>query len=868
MMLQKLLPILFVSGSAWVVAMNAAIAEDSQVSSSEIPYLNQVEFLRNRAYYLVQNPNVETISITGVKANPTEKGVEVILETTQGEQLQVTNRSTENNFIADIPNAQLRLPNGDAFTFRSEKPTAGITEIKVVNADANTVRVTVVGENALPTVELFDDNAGLVFGVTSAVTAMQPPETPPAGENPPSETPPEEPTAQQDEPIELVVTGEQDGYRVEQATTGTRTDTPIRDIPQSIQIVPRQVFEDQNITELGDALRNISGVVSLSNSQVVSGDSAIIRGFSAGLNANSYVNGIKQTNFGGRRRSTANIERVEVLKGPASVLFGQGEPGGIINVVTKKPLFDPLYGIEFTVGSFDLYRPTIDLTGPLNTDKTIRYRLNADYLASNSFVDFSDRQQFTVNPVVTFDISKNTTLTLEGEYSEEVATANASLPAVGTILNNPLGRVPRSRFLFYPDLPPQNREFSSIGYSLQHKFSDRWQIRNSFRASFEQVSETYNFLSFRDDNRTVDITGFRRDNADNKTYNLQTDVLGKFQTGSIKHEVLVGLEWNRLDSFDDSRAFSLPSLDLFNPNYDIGPVDFGEPNPYNFNQDSIGIYVQNLIAFSDRLKLLLGGRFDWVTSKDDFLGDTVENSESKFSPRIGIVYQPIEQISLYASYNRSFIPALFSTFNRNPDGTQFQPTTGEQFEVGIKTEFLDGRLSATLAAYQITKQNISTPDPDRPGFNIQIGEQQSQGIELDIAGQVIPGLNLIASYAYTDAKTTQDNSGFEGNLVSNVPRHSASFWATYQIQQGSLQGLGFGSGIVFVGDRPGDSANSFELPSFVRTDATIFYRRDNWRLGLNFKNLFDVYYAVSSDDASNVRVGSPFAVTGTISVQF
>lgn len=133
---------------------------------------------------------------------------------------------------------------------------------------------------------------------------------------------------------------------------------------------------------------------------------------------------------------------------------------------------------------------------------------------------------------------------------------------------------------------------------------------------------------------------------------------------------------------------------------------------------------------------------------------------------------------------------------------------------------------------------------------------------------MIPGLNLIASYAYTDAKTTQDNSGFEGNLVSNVPRHSASFWATYQIQQGSLQGLGFGSGIVFVGDRPGDSANSFELPSFVRTDATIFYRRDNWRLGLNFKNLFDVYYAVSSDDASNLRVGALFAVTGTISVQF
>ncbi|MDZ7960264.1 MAG: TonB-dependent siderophore receptor [Aulosira sp. DedQUE10] len=860
MRLQNLLTILFVSGSTWVVVMNAAIAEDSQVSSSEIPYINQIEIQRKSSYQLVQATNLGTIPITGVKANPTEKGVEVILETTLGEKLQITNRSTGNNFIADIPNAQLRLPNGDTFTFRSEKLLAGITEIKVTNIDASTVRVMVVGENALPTVELFDDDAGLVFGITSAATAMQPPETPPVEEKP---------TAQQDEPIELVVTGEQDGYRVQEATTGTRTETPIRDIPQSIQVVPRQVFEDQNVTELGDALRNVSGVITLSNSQVINGDSAIIRGFSAGLNANSYVNGIKRTDFAGRRRSTANVQQVEVLKGPASVLYGQAEPGGIINVVTKKPLFDPQYGIEFTVGSFDFYRPTIDITGPLNTDKTIRYRLNADYLTSNSFVDFSDREQYTVNPVITFDIGKNTTFTIEGEYTREVARGNASLPAVGTILNNPLGRVPRSRFLFYPDLPPQDRRLSSVGYSLQHKFSDRWQIRNSFRASFEQINESYNFLSLRDDNRTVDITGFRRENFDLKTYNLQSDVLGKFQTGSIKHEVLVGLEWNRIDFFDDSRAFSLPSLDLFNPDYDIAPVDFGPPSPYNFNQNSVGIYAQNLISFNDQVKLLLGGRFDWVDSEDNFFGgDSLQLSSSKFSPRIGFVYQPIEPISLYASYSRSFLPGFFASFSRNPDGTPFQPTTGEQFEVGIKTEFLDGKLSATLAAYQITKQNISTPDPARPGFNIQIGEQQSKGIELDIAGQPIPGLNLIASYAYTDAKTTQDNSGFEGNLVSNVPRHSASFWATYQIQQGSLQGLGFGSGLVFVGDRPGDSANSFELPSFVRTDATIFYRRDNWRLGLNFKNLFDVYYAVSSDDASNVRVGSPFAVTGTISVQF
>ncbi|MEH2253297.1 MAG: AMIN domain-containing protein [Nostoc sp.] len=182
--------------------------------------------------------------ITSVKANPTQKGVEIILETPQGTQLQVTNRSTGNNFVADVSGGQLRLPSGNAFTFRSEKPLAGITEITVTNVNANTVRVTVVGVAALPTVELFDDNAGLVFGIASDAIATQPPQQP---EQPTSETPQKTPSAQGDEPIELVVTGEQDGYRVLNASTATKTDTPLRDIPQSIQVVPQQILRDQNV---------------------------------------------------------------------------------------------------------------------------------------------------------------------------------------------------------------------------------------------------------------------------------------------------------------------------------------------------------------------------------------------------------------------------------------------------------------------------------------------------------------------------------------------------------------------------------------------------------------------------------------------
>ena len=300
-------------------------------------------------------PASGVVPITGVKANPTSQGVEVILETPLGTKLQVKNRSTGKNFIVDISGGQLQLASGNAFTFRSDKPLAGITEITVQNIDANTVRVTVVGVAVLPTVELYDDNAGLVFAVASQATAMQPPQTPQTEEQPPNQTPQQTPSTQGDEPIELVVTGEQEGYRVPNASAATRTDTPIRDIPASIQVIPRQVLEDQQVNRVRDAVTNVSGITGGgSGSQASDGENFIIRGFENDTNGgNLFVNGFRRFNFLTRELDTANIEQLEILKGPASVLFGQGEPGGIINITTKQPLSTPFYNVETTIGNFD-----------------------------------------------------------------------------------------------------------------------------------------------------------------------------------------------------------------------------------------------------------------------------------------------------------------------------------------------------------------------------------------------------------------------------------------------------------------------------------------------------------------------------------
>lgn len=344
-----------------------------------------------------------------MKANPTSKGVEVILQTTKGEQLQITNRSAGNNFIADIPNTQLRLPSGEAFTFRSEKPIAGVSEITVTNFDANTIRVSVSGEAGVPTVELFDSaDEGLIFSVATAASTAQQPQTQPT--QPQQQPQPTQPsTNSSDEPIELVVTGEQDGYSVPDSTTATRTDTPQRDIPQSIQVIPQQVIKDQQITRIGDATRNVSGVTQ-QGGYGGSTDNYNIRGFTIYDNLrNGFAVQDDLVN-------PTNIERIEVLKGPASVLYGQFEPGGVVNYITKQPLSEPYYSAEFTAGNFSTYRPSIDISGPLNSDRTLLYRLNAAYENFGSFLDFNHQETFAIAPALTYKIGDATTLTLEYEY--------------------------------------------------------------------------------------------------------------------------------------------------------------------------------------------------------------------------------------------------------------------------------------------------------------------------------------------------------------------------------------------------------------------------------------------------------------------
>jgi iron complex outermembrane receptor protein len=819
------------------------------VEPAELSTVDELEPASSQAAdLLVQQPEPESqtfsqtppetsqpTQITGVKLQPAAASLEIVLETAEGQSLPIDAskfRTEGNSLIAEIPSAVLALP--EAQEFQAENPTADITVVSVTQVDANTVRVSVTGNNALPKSDVSLKVGAFAYSL-----------------NPETEQTEEE----------IIVTGDRGGYTVPDSSVGTRTNIPIRDVPQSIQVIPRQVIEDQAANDIEDVLRNVSGVAQQG------GDAAKqinIRGLDA--TDNIVTDGISIGGVGQLDFDLSNIEQVEVLKGPSSVLYGSGEPGGKINLVTKKPLPEPFYELKATVGNFDFYQGTVDLTGPLNDNQTILYRLNASYGNTGSFIDFVESGEFALFPVVSFQVGKNTTLILKGSYENQSEILGTDLPVVGTVLPNPLGQIPRNRFLGEPDFNRFKTSRGYVGFSLDHRFSDDWSIRNQFIAAFATSNFRQVFFdALEDDNRTVTRSA-NQGEGDNQTYTLQTDLNGKFKTGIINHDLLVGVELGQSISTNRFRdAANTPSIDLFEPEYGNLPTDFEGTLDEKIVGNTMGVYAQDLLAIGDKVKILIGGRFDLSSERfeDRLAGTTDTNGASAFSPRVGIVYQPIKPVSLYAGWSRSFTPNFGTDFNGNP----FKPTTGEQFEVGIKNEFLNGKVTSTLAAYQITRKNDFVADPDNPGFDIQIGEQRSRGMDFDLSGEVLPGLRLIATYAYTDARITEDTTGREGNRLGSVPQHSGSLWAVYELQAGTLKGFGFGAGIFAVGDFPNNSEDdAVEVPGYLRTDALLYYRRDNWRMQFNIQNLFNTEYFETP--FGGVVYGAPFTVKGQISVTF
>jgi iron complex outermembrane receptor protein len=674
---------------------------------------------------------------------------------------------------------------------------------------------------------------------------------------------------------EVVVTGDHTpGYRVPSISTATGTDTPILETPFSVQVVPQEVIRDQQIIQIEDALVNVSGV-NFAGSNGGREASFNVRGFGSQLSSSvpTLRDGYRLYGSFQAIPEIANLQQIEVLKGPASILYEQIDPGGIINLISKKPLANPFYEAELQIGSRGLVRPRFDISGPLTEDGKLLYRLNAVYQHDRSFRDFdTDRNRFSIAPALTWKISDRTDLALNLEYVRQRSFADFGISQFG----NGVAPIPRDRVINNPD-DSITTNYLSLGYSVEHRFSDSWKLRNGFRYIRYAYDYSVVALPFITENETV--TRFYADqDGQDRSYSLYTSTVGNFQTGSIKHTINAGLDLNRSESriatvFDIAN----PSpINIFDPDYNFIPKPnrsvlppFGDTN---VTANRLGIYLQDQIHLLDNLILVAGIRYDTITQKTTNIQtaftDAGESNQSNdaFTPRFGLLYRPIQELALFANYSQSFNPNSATTSNGELLGTE----RGRGFEVGVKTELLNQKLLATLTYFNITKQNIAVADPDFPLFSIAVGEQKSQGVELDLAGEILPGWKIIGSYTYTDAKVTNDTDpDFINNRLFGVPQHSFSLWTTYEIQAGSLKGLGFGSGLNYVSNRFGDLANSYQVGDYLIGNAAIFYHWDRYRFAINARNITNVGYirAVTGNEGG-IEPGEPFSLVGSLSVQF
>lgn len=662
-------------------------------------------------------------------------------------------------------------------------------------------------------------------------------------------------------------------YRNVVAPTANKSDTLVKETPFSIQTVTSELIEDRGVTTFGEAVRTVPGVTP----QVGwggSNDRFRLRGFATTAN---LKNGFRRSVFA-PVDELVNIEQIEVLKGPASALYGRFEPGGVVNLVTKKPLDEAQTRFDLTGGRYDFYRGTFDTTGPLSD--TISYRVTGAWQDNHSFRDFVEADTQFISPVVMWRPTPQTTLTAELELGRRNSSFDRGFG------NSPLFlEVPIHNNYAEPDARLENE--SALGsVVLEHGFENGWELRSGVQASWARTDALWYPYGFEPiggyDTDDPQVNRRRQRSVDEQTdASVMAEVSRHFDTGTVGHRVLMGADYH-YDEWDfEAHAFLGPGgfpvnlpIDLYDPVHGLAPN--GPLEPYDasrYDSHNVGLYLQDELQLGSQWRLLLGGRYDRSRSgaRAEYLPveERLTRTDEAFSPRVGLTWTPNEAVSLYASWAQSFLTEPSNGMLR--EGNLPSPSRGRQTEVGAKLSLLEGRLEPTLALFDIRRRNGVVSDPDDFNYVIQVGEQRSRGWELDVPYAVTPQWRLLASYTQLKAEISEDSDpALVGNLVANAPRRSASFWSTYDFT-GCASGLSVGLGAIYVGARQANTVNSFELPSYTRWDANAIYRfgeAQRYRVQLMVQNLGDKRYYDSGGSFVPTFPGAPRSVFATVGMTF
>lgn len=648
--------------------------------------------------------------------------------------------------------------------------------------------------------------------------------------------------------------GPVEGYTATRSAAGTKTDTPIVEAPRSISVVTREQMEDRAVQNLDDALRYSPGVVASSYGSDNRADWLRVRGFEP----TQFLDGLPlpKGSYANPKIETWDLERIALLRGPSSSVYGQTPPGGMLDMVSRRPDAESSHEVQAQIGSNNRKQISFDSTGKIDDEGQFLYRIDGVVRDSGSPIDHVDDKRYNIAPSLTWNVDPDTHLTLLTQFThDDTGVSGQFLPLQGTKLPSAAGDISHHKDLGEPDADYYDRTYYALGYAFDHRFNDVWQFRQNLRYTKSDLAFHTTYPSYVADAVSPDGTLKRiydKVNEDISQIALDNNFQADFQTGPFSHTVLLGADLQHSNTNYHWVEGDAPDSNVINPIY-------GQPYPgttpytlYNYNQKTTqtGLYAQDQIAL-DKWRLTLGGREDWVHTGTTFYNNndaTHTERDSKFSGNAGLSYVFDSGITPYISYTESFQPTSGAAVNATDS---LKPTEGRQYEAGVKYQPPGTKALLTAAVFDLRQKNVSVTQAN---ITTQIGEVKVRGLELEATSDVTHNLKLVGSYTYTDTETLKGDT--DGNRLKLIPRNAASGWADYTWHRGLFDGFGMGAGVRYVGDTYGNVPNTANghVGSYTVYDAAVHYdlgRLSNSLAGasvaVNANNLFNKDYLSTCD---------------------
>jgi iron complex outermembrane receptor protein len=659
------------------------------------------------------------------------------------------------------------------------------------------------------------------------------------------------------------------GYVATRSMAGTKTNTAINETPQAISVVGSEQIRDQNATKFDETLRYTPGVLAGTFGADTRNDWFLIRGFKSDDNS-VFLDGMQlfSTAFATWKLQPFNMERVEVLRGPSSVLYGGSSTGGIVNVVSKMPPTEPIRYIELGVNNYGNTTLSFDFGGPLATpaeNGKLFYRLVGQVKGGDTQVDFTPDNNYFIAPSLTWKPDADTSLTVLAQASHNDSRVQGFLPYQGTVTAAPYGRISTGFFASEPSADTFKRDQEMIGYLFERNVTDSVTFRQNARVAHTDVTLTTLQGGGTSANGDLARLYFATHGVATQA-NLDNQLEYRFATGAVQHTALFGIDL-RYYTIDDYQASLYPatSINVVNPVYTAGAQFTGAPyRDGTLTQKQLGLYAQDQIKLGN-FTLVLSGRNDFVNTHDDSrlgTGSTADRDDSKFTGRAGLIYNFDNGLAPYVSYATSYNPLTGIVFSTQ---ALRLPETGQQSEIGVKFQpnGFNGHFGAAL--FDLKRQN--TPSTDFPNSNLpaQLGEVTSRGLELEAVANLAPGFKVMGAFTTYNLFISNDlNPALIGKVPTATPRQITSAWADYTFQSGALAGFGFGGGIRYVGSSYADPANTLVVPAYAVGDLALHYEYQNWRVALNLQNVTDETYVSTCSDPNSCFYGNRRRATASI----